>query len=662
MKNCISSLAVFLSVILFHSASLVMAQEKDPVILKVAGEEITKSEFLDIYHKNNINGDVIDQKSLTDYMELFINFKLKVKEAETLGLDTARSFIEELAGYRSQLAQPYLIDEEMNKALLEEAYNRKKEDIRASHILVKVDKNASTADTLEAYKKIMSIRKRILKGEDFGKLAVEFSDDLSARDRTIDNRNFPGNKGDLGYFTAFDMVYPFETGAYNTNVGEVSMPVRSDFGYHLIKVTDRMPALGQVQVAHILMRPQQGATKSDSIALEQKVLEVYQLLLKGEDFSTMAQQYSDDRTTSSRGGVLPWFGSNRMVPELIKEVSKLKVNEFTKPFLSNYGWHIVKLIDKKEIGTFEDNIDDLKQNLARGERAKKSEEALISRIKREYKFTENLKAKADFYKMVTDTIFSGKWDLSSANKLGKKLFTLGNKVYMQQDFAKWLASNQRKTIKEPVNAYINKMYTSYVNQEVLKFEDSQLESKYPEFKSLMKEYHDGILLFGLTEQKIWSRAIQDTIGLKAYYNANKNKYMWGPRVDATIYTINSVDAKIIEKIKASVNKGMASDEFLDMFNNDSTSLVTIDRNKFSREENEYVDSATWEKGSIQQISKGEKTIIVLVNEVLPPQIKELDEAKGIITADYQDFLEKEWIKELRSKYKYEVNEAVLSSI
>ena len=165
-----------------------------------------------------------------------------------------RSFIDELAGYRKQLAQPYLIDEQMNKSLLQEAYNRKTEDIRASHILIKVDRNAAPSDTLIAFKKVMALRKRIMKGEDFGKLAMENSDDLSARDRTIENRNVKGNKGDLGYFTVFDMVYPFETGAYNTPVGEVSMPVRSDFGYHLIKVTDRKPALGRVQVAHILLR------------------------------------------------------------------------------------------------------------------------------------------------------------------------------------------------------------------------------------------------------------------------------------------------------------------------------------------------------------------------------------------------------------------------
>ncbi|MEI8049804.1 MAG: peptidylprolyl isomerase, partial [Bacteroidota bacterium] len=247
--------------------SQVWSQNSDQVLMNVAGENVTKSEFLGVYQKNNTKGEVIDQKSLDEYLDLFINFKLKVKEAEVLGLDTVKSFRDELGGYRKQLAQPYLIDEDANKALLDEAFARKGEDIRASHILIRVDKNAKPADTLAAYNKVMKIRKRLLKGEDFGKLAIEFSDDESAKDRTQEGRTMKGNKGDLGYFTVFDMVYPFETGAYSTKTGDVSQPVRSEFGYHLIKFTDRKPAMGKVQIAHILFLYPKDAKAADSAAL-----------------------------------------------------------------------------------------------------------------------------------------------------------------------------------------------------------------------------------------------------------------------------------------------------------------------------------------------------------------------------------------------------------
>jgi peptidyl-prolyl cis-trans isomerase SurA len=650
--------------ILFLSFSTILqAQDKDPVILSVAGEDITRSEFLNVYQKNNVNGEVIDQKSLEEYMELYINFRLKVKEAEALGLDTVQAFKDELAGYRKQLAQPYLIDEEMNKALLDEAYKRKQSDIRASHILIRVDRNAPAADTLDAYKRVMAIRKRILKGENFGKLAEELSDDLSARDRTAEGRTMKGNKGDLGYFTVFDMVYPFETGAFNTPEGEISMPVRSDFGYHLIKVTDRKPALGKVQVAHILLKINPGATTADSNAVAEKALDIYTRAIAGENFGELADKYSDDKSTSTKGGMLPWFGSNKMIPEFIKEISELEnINDITKPFISSFGWHVVKLIDRKEIGTYEDNRNDLKQSLTRNDRAKKSEEALIKRIKKEYKFSENQKLRDEFYKVVTDTVFAGAWNAEQAAGLDKTLFTIGRSSISQQDFAKFIEVNQRKRNPEDIRQFVNGMYKNFVNQTLLAYEDSQLESKYPEFKALVKEYRDGILLFELTDQKIWSKAVKDTLGLADFYNKNKNNYLWGNRVDATLYTLSSTDKDLLAGLRKNIGKGISDNELLEQINNDSTSLLTTDRRKFSKEDNPYVDAVEWKKGLSKDIAEDGKAYIVYIHEVLLPEPKQLDEARGLITADYQNFLEQRWIKELREKYPYQVNQEVLSSI
>lgn len=647
---------------LFVSTSM-QAQDKDPVVLSVAGEDITRSEFLNVYQKNNVNGEVIDQKSLEEYMELYVNFRLKVKEAEALGLDTVQAFKDELSGYRKQLAQPYLIDEEMNQALLDEAYSRKQSDIRASHILIRVDRNALAADTLAAYKRIMAIRKRILKGEDFGKLAEELSDDLSARDRAAEGRTIKGNRGDLGYFTVFDMVYPFETGAYNTPEGEVSMPVRSDFGYHLIKVTDHKPALGKVQVAHILLKIAPAATAADSNAVAEKAMDIYNRSIAGESFGELADKYSDDKSTSTKGGVLPWFGSNKMIPEFIKEISDLKnVNDITKPFISSFGWHIVKLIDRKEIGSYEDNRNELKQSLTRNDRAKKSEEALIKRIKKEYKFSENQKFRDDFYKVVTDTVFAGAWKAEQAADLDKTMFTIGRSSISQQDFAKYIAANQRKRNTEDIRQFVNGMYKTFVNQTLLAYEDSQLESKYPEFKALVKEYRDGILLFELTDQKIWSKAVKDTLGLDDFYKKNKSNYLWGKRVDATLYTLNSTDKNLVADLRKNLSNGISDNELLEQINNDSTSLLTTDRRKFSKEDNTYVDAVEWNKGISKDIVEDGKVYIVNIHEVLSPEPKQLDEARGLITADYQNFLEQRWIKELREKYPFHVNQEVLSSI
>jgi peptidyl-prolyl cis-trans isomerase SurA len=661
MKKSVFGLIVL--IFLTITAIPVFAQDSDPVILNVAGEEISRSEFLNVYMKNNVNSEVLDRKSLEEYMELYINFRLKVKEAEALGLDTVRSFRDELAGYRKQLAQPYLIDEEMNKSLLQEAYDRKKTDIRASHILIRVDRNAAPADTLVAYKKVMNLRKRILKGEDFGKVAMEASDDLSARDRQMEGRTIKGNLGDLGYFTVFDMVYPFETGAYNTPVGEVSMPVRSDFGYHLIKVTDRKPALGRVQVAHIMMRLPADASAEDSARIAAKAMEVYTRILNGEDFAHMAEQNSDDKSTASKGGVLPWFGANKMIPEFISEITKLKnLNDVTKPFLTSFGWHIVKLLDRKDIGAYEDVVNELKQSLTRSDRAKKSEEALLNRIRREYKYTENLKARDDFYKVVTDTIFSAKWSAQQAAGLKKTIMTIGRQSFSQQDFANWLAKNQRKRAKEDIRTFVNGMFTTFVNETLLAYEDSRLESKYPDFKMLVKEYRDGILLFELTDQKIWSKAVKDTTGLEAFYNQNKGNYMWEQRLDATVYTLESTDDKMIAGLRKAIAEGLTDTEMLTRFNTDTTSLLTIDHRKFQKGDDELIDSLEWKPGLAPESIDDGKVRLVNIHALLSPEPRKLNEARGLITADYQNYLEQEWIRELRARYPFKVYDEVLSSI
>lgn len=223
----------------------VYAQEKEnPVVLEIGNKKVTLEEFEAIYKKNADENKTSTPEELKDYLDLYIKFKLKVVEAEALGMDTLPAFVQELEGYRKQLAQPYLSDREVTEGLIKEAYERMKSDVNASHILVKVSQEAEPKDTLAAYNKILKIRKRIITGEDFEKVAAETSEDPSA----------VKNKGNLGYFTVFQMVYPFESAAYNTEVGKISMPVRTSFGYHILKVNDKRPARGTMKAAHIMIR------------------------------------------------------------------------------------------------------------------------------------------------------------------------------------------------------------------------------------------------------------------------------------------------------------------------------------------------------------------------------------------------------------------------
>lgn len=644
-----------------------VAQTSNTVLMTVGGEEVTTQEFLSVYAKNNTKNDAMDRASLEEYLDLYINFKLKVREAEELGLDTAATFKSELAGYRKQLTQPYLTDKLMEEDLLREAWERSKYDLRASHILVKLDKNATPADTLTAYKKAMAIRNRLMKGEDFAKVAVEVSEDDGVRDRTdpATGRALKGNNGDLGFFTVLDMIYPFETAVYGLKVGEISRPVRTDNGYHIIKLTAKNPALGKLTVAHVFINVPKDASDESAATLKAKIDEAYTKLEAGEKWEDVVTKYSDDKGSAAKGGQLPSFGVNQIVPEFIEAIAGINDNGgYSRPVKTAFGWHIIKLIDKKGTRTFEEDKASLKNRLIRDKRMAKCKESVINRVKAENNFTENTGALTEFYAVVDTSIFSGKWTADRAANMNKTMFTFGSKSYTQKDFARWLADQKARKAGDNPSVYVNEKYKLYQDEIALDVEDSRLESKYPEFKTLMKEYRDGILLFELTDQKVWSKAIKDTTGLTAFHERNKNKYMWDERLDASIYTCKDAavakNARKLAKIQA--KKNLSDADILKKINTDSIPVLRIQSKYFLHKENSLIDNIAWSKSITPDQVIDSSVVFVVVRGIVQPTPKTLREAKGMITADYQNELEKEWIEQLRNKYPVTVNRDVFESL
>lgn len=673
--NMLSVIALFLP-LLFAMNTIAQESYSDDILLTIEGDEVTVAEFMNVYNKNNVNNEMVDKKSIEEYLDLYINFKLKVREAKDLGMDTAASFVKELEGYRKQLAEPYFIDEKVNEELLQTAYERMKTDIRASHILIKCDVNAKPKDTLAAYKKIMELRTRILDGEDFAIVAEAESEDPTAADRPgKDGRPArKGNHGDLGYFSVFDMIFPFEEVAYNTPVGEVSMPVRTSYGYHIIKVTDKAEALGRAQVAHIYLSFPNFPSAEDSVQREEKINKIYQELMDGAEWEATVKKYSDDKGTVERGGTLPWFGSNRMVPEFIQEVKALNDSgDISKPVLTVFGWHILQLKDRKLPGSYEEEKESLKRRLIKDSRAKKSREAVINRIKKEFGYQEFPEAFEEVYKTIDTTFLKNQWKAEKASGLNNPVIIIGEEEITQQDFARYLEKNQIKRGIKQQEDFLKEMQKNFIDESCIAYEDARLEEKYPEFRMLIQEYRDGILLFNLTDEKVWSKAVKDTVGLREFYEQNKENYKWDERLDATIYIVNKgLDP---DRVKEMVKSGSGNMEILDAFNTGDEEMVFIESGKFLKGENSLIDNISWSKG----ISKTYKVVdypeikskegiqdgaLVFVNahKKLKPQYKELNEARGIITSDYQTYLEEQWIKELKGKYSVEVDETVLSNI
>ena len=627
------------------------AQDTDRNLLYVDNQGITIDDFLSIYNKNREVGEALDPKTLDEYLDLFINFKLKVREAESLGMDTIPSFIKELGGYRSQLATPYLVDNEAGDRLIKEAYNRMKQEIKASHILISVAPDASPKDSLEAFKKIENIRNEIISGASFDQVAKSKSQDPSAKE----------NAGALGYFSALYMVYSFENAAYKTKIGDLSEIIRTRFGYHIIKVTGKRSSRGELKTAHIMVKfpkPSGQNSQKDISVSKVKANEIYQKITQdGADFSEMAKQYSDDKNNASKGGELPWFGSNRMVESYENAAFALQNRgDITAPVQTPYGWHIIKLIDKKGLGTFEEEKDEIKGKVEKDSRSQMKRTSLVNRLKNEYNYSINFKAIQYFKSIPSADYISGAWTCNDHEKeLSATIMTIDHSDYSQLDFAIFLTKIARKSKSETqVSVLVDDAFNSWSENIIIEYENSILESKYNEFRLLMQEYRDGILLYELTDEKIWSKAINDTTGLKQFYELNKHNFMWDTRVQAKI--INCLNPSIASKVKSKITKGQDIKKIQSKINKNSPLNINIEEGVFLKGDNVFVDQVEWKIGLSDFIIDKDNTKLVLIQSILQPTPKLLSEAKGLITSKYQDFLEDKWLFDLRNKYQVELDD------
>ena len=645
----------FILPILLFSIPLYGQQNEDKILMTIHDRQITVDEFERIYNKNN-SSTALEQQTVEEYLDLFINFKLKVIEAEELGLDTTQQFTKEFEGYKKQLAKPYLSDEEEVNALVREAFERAQTDIHASHILIRASEDAAPEDTLRAFEKAMQIRDRIVSGEDFGTVAKATSEDPSAKT----------NAGVLGWFTVFRMVYPFESGAYNTEKGKVSLPVRTRFGYHLIRVNDTRPARGQVRVAHIMVMTPKEMSDEAKAKARKNIFEMYDSIQAGMDFGLIARKYSEDRGSAGRSGELPWFGTGRMVAPFEEASFALaSPGDISEPVQTSFGWHIIKLLEQKKTEDFASAEADLRANVTKSDRNAYSKKALVERIKRKNNFTENRENLYPFYTAVDTTFFSRSWEVSKAAGLNETLFTIGDRTLTQQDFAGYLAVNQSNTRKN-IEVLINNLYEKYIEEQVLQYEEDQLPLKYPEFRHLVQEYHDGILLFDLTDKMVWSKAVEDSVGLEAFYEGNKSGYLWEKRLDATLLTCRDADVAAFarEQLGKKKRKRPSLEELQSLaiaeFND--SSCLSFEFKKFEMADHPLVEQMDWNNPMSENMEEDGKVIFLVKNKILKPEPKELDDCRGLVTADYQNHLEENWIAELRAKYPVQVNRELLSEI
>lgn len=677
---------------------------QEPVVMTINDKPISKSEFEAVYRKNNGKEVNNSTKSVNEYVDLFSLFKSKVFEAESMGLDTLTSFRNELGGYRRQLAAPYLTDKNTNENLLTEAYERLKTEVRASHILVRIDETALPKDTLEGWTRIHIIRNAVLgklpttaeiaNYEKLLKNQSEVSKGLKGKDsaiykaklnsvknladyyknatdkfmdiapKTSDDPSVVDNRGDLNYFSSLDMVYPFETAAYTTKIGDVSPVVRTRFGYHILKIYDKREGRGEIFVSHIMAKFGKDATEQDKANAKTKIDELYGKLKAGQVFEELARQFSDDKQTGDRGGQLQPFKSGKLPKAFEDAAFALKANgDYSNPVLTQYGWHIIKRNDLKGVPPFNEIKNELKTRVARDGRSQMGRVALIERVKKENNFKENLKNRDELGNVLDTTYLKATWTASRANKLGnKEIFNLGGKSYTQNDFAKFLETQMTFRSPTDVKEIMKGIYKTWVEESIVNFEDAQLEKKYVDFRNLLREYRDGILLFDLTDQKVWSKAVKDTSGLKDFYEKNKNNYLWAERAEVSTY--KCLNEKVAKDVRKQLKDGKTEKEITEAVNKSSQLNLSVENVTYLKGENKNVDN-NWKAGVVANNindDKEKKIFVIVVNKILPKSPKSLAECRGLVTADYQNYLEKEWLDYLKKKYIVKVNNDVISTI
>lgn len=630
---------------------------QDRTLLEIDNEKIDADEFIHIFNKNANHDGKVTRKDVDEYMELFVNFKLKVHEGQAQGLDTSRSFRQEIAGYRKQLAQPYLSDKSVEDELIREAYDRMCYDVDVSHILITVNSNASPEDTLKAWNKINEVYKRAVKGENFSKLADTYSQDPSVAK----------NHGDLGYCTVFGLVYDFETVMYNTKPGEVSAPFRTRYGYHILKVNDKRPSKGRYKVAHIMVVSPQDATAEQKQEAKATIENVYAQLKNGADFAEMADKYSADRRTAVKGGELGWINvGGRMIKEFEDAVFKLeKVGDISDIVATSYGYHIIKLLEKEPIKPFEECKADLKSKVSGNMRSYKGRDVVVANLRKEYGIKDMSKKVAPFYKKyVTDSILNGTWKIDSTLKLDKVVFEVKGQKYTEKDFANYFTKFNVKQPTVDVKMLVLNGYKQFCDKCIIEYEEKHLEEKYPSFRYLMKEYHDGILLFALTNEAVWNKAIADSTGLEAYYETVKENYKWGYRYDVKTYKCK--DAKSATELSKALNANFDDETIVGKLNaKDSTTVVAGESALEEKGHSLFVDNAIRESGITEtsgQTKVFNKENTVTAVKVIAPTTKKLSEIRGIVTAAYQDYLEKQWTESLHKKYNVKIHEEMLDQI
>lgn len=500
-------------------------QAAKPVILELGQHSYTTEDFSQSFLKNRLSADSAKALSAKEYFDLYTNLKLKVLAAQQEGRDTTADFKEEISSYKEILSKNYLTDKALVEQFANEAYQRLKEELKVSHILIPVAQDATPADTLSAYNAAFALHGRLLEGADFGEMAEKFSKDPTAAT----------NKGNLGYFTAFQMIYPFENAAYKTEIGKITPPVRSRFGYQIIKVHEKRPSRGKVQVAHIMARINPQATSAARTEAKKKIDEAYQLLKKGESWDKVVETYSDDAQSKKNKGLLPMFGTGEMMPSFEDAAFALVTpGAYSQPIQTPYGWHILQLVALRPLETYEVMAQSLRQKVVTDSRGKLIEKAVATKLRGQYRITENQENWNQVSSYADSTLLKASWKAPklAADQKDRVLFSVENSPTTEQSFLDFVQTRQEQLPGASPKVVFQRLYTEFQDRRLQTYARENLETNNKEFRDLMNEIREGVLLSQVMEKNVWQKSLDDSLAQREIYNKTVANYSYPERAVA----------------------------------------------------------------------------------------------------------------------------------
>lgn len=636
MRRFFLTLSLFLGLVGFTNAQSLESR----TLMSIAGEDISVKEFLRVYNKNIDLVQDQNLKNIDHYLDLYINYKLKLKEAKALGYDQKDSYKKEFKGYKNQLSKAYTTDTAVTQSLVKEAYDRTTNEVKAQHVLVRT---LEGNDPKTAYDKIQLLRPRFI-AEDFSDLRRSLHDGKSVFVE------------DLGYFSAFKMVYDFENAAFNTPVGQTSEPFKTQFGYHIVKVLDKRPSKGKVQVAHIMISNTQ---KDSTIVPEKRIKELYGALLQGGSFESLAKQFSDDKSSAAKGGVMNAFKSGDINSEIFVETAfnLEEIGDISKPIQTRFGWHILKLISKTAIESFDKISASLEQKVKRDSRSRIIRDKMIEKLKLTYQLSEpNLAFVGEKIQMVNSDIA---WILSE-DVSEQSFLTIESKTYSYKDFINHLNKNAKSFQKSKSKSqFIGEQYAVFLADNLFRYKKDNLINDNPEYANILKEYEEGLLLFDIMQDKIWDGAKSDSLGLKAHYESNISSFKSEEKISGTIVSSNSKKyLKLVEKLWS---KGLTDEAISNQIN--KTEQVLIFSNGEFELSSPLLPKNTQFSEGVSEIYKLDSNFVILkVSSLLPANTLLFEDAKGMVISDYQSTLEANWIEELRKQYPLVIDSKVLKML